>query len=281
MMDKTRTTRGWEFLLLLLLSACSSHLASFEDTLDLVRPAVVQIRTSCDDDRPGGRVLGSGFIVSRGGHIVTANHVVEGAEGCELKAGLAIPPLDGGDLSIRGSFFGVHLHLIACDPLHDVALLQMSPNPFDGATPYFAFPEGVGVAKPAVARFTEDPPRDGTPIALTGYPFALPVPVSTSGRIASSSTYDTVPVNPVGAPPWFVIPEVLDFALADLEANPGNSGGPVFMTASGAVVGLCHAYLSAQVNRQSEEGVDRTYEGLRYGTGLTVVVPVKYIIPLL
>src|SRR5438132_584434 len=55
-------------------------------------------------------------------------------------------------------------------------------------------------------------PADGEPIAISGYPLAEPTLVTTSGHIACSWT----------------IHNHQDHYLADVTANPGNSGGPVY-----------------------------------------------------
>jgi hypothetical protein len=69
------------------------------DAIDLVRPAVVQVLL--DEQPSGAKPIGTGFIVTDGGHVLTARHVAEDAEtainqrGARLLVGLAMPTLSG------------------------------------------------------------------------------------------------------------------------------------------------------------------------------------------
>jgi S1-C subfamily serine protease len=253
------------------------------DAIDAIRPSIVQILVlGSDSERI---VLGTGFFVHPDGYALTAKHVIEKAKdvmsadpGSRLFAGLAIPNVSTPQINIRGSFQLIGCDLVECDPRHDLALLRLSPNPFTTGTLALinttpgdpnAVRAGFGLASLA-----SDRPRDGEAIAVSGYPMAVPVLITTTGVVASSWGTDIANVVPPNAPPNFVIPEICDSYFADVAVNPGNSGGPAYLAGSGSAIGVCIAFRIA-------EAVDASGAFLRYNSGLSIVVPIKYGIELL
>jgi Trypsin-like peptidase domain len=153
---------------------------SLPDAADVVRPSVVQVRVRLPSAREWP-VLGTGFIVHDDGYALTARHVIEagrtmlasqGGTGGGFIIGLAQPNTE----NMRGNFTLVEGHVIEEDPRHDLALLQLNPNPFKqhvgsgimiGDT---EVPVLYGVASLDPSR-----PRDGENIAVSGYPLNEPV----------------------------------------------------------------------------------------------------------
>jgi S1-C subfamily serine protease len=107
--------------------------------------------------------------------------------------------------------------------------------------------------------------------------------ISTSGNLASSWAFDNVPTQVPGAPPGFSVRDVGDFYIADVRVNPGNSGGPVYLVELGEVIGVCVAFDLAPVvyGDGSHEPASAGNRPLSYNSGLSVIVPIRYVIDLL
>ena len=235
---------------------------SLPEAIDAVAPAVVQVLG--DRPRAGApEVLGTGFFVSEQGYVVTALHVVTPAPGTRkrgLLAGLAFENTP----TIRANFNMVRLSLVAQDPEHDLALLKTAENPFH-ADAVGNLRLQVGVAWLSAAR-----PRDGTSIAVSGYPLSEEVLITTAGTVASGWGMH-LDMGPRKDSPEHLV--LADAYIANVVVNHGNSGGPVFEIASGAVVGMCEGFWNAPVH-----GGDVP---LSYNSGLGLIVPAPYVLNLL
>jgi serine protease Do len=173
--------------------------------------AVVMIKN------PGG--LGTGFLVSREGHLVTNYHVVEKqtqlrvtmfrrVAGAETAA--ATKTAGGGGAGFEKVEFR-RVKIIALQPLRDLALLQLDPAEGDGR-----FPE------PVVINDRNDL-RVGDMVFAIGNPLGMERSV-TQGIVSSTTrTIDQVRL-----------------IQTDAAINPGNSGGPIF-NARGEVVAVACA----------------------------------------
>jgi serine protease Do len=164
--------------------------------------AVVMVRN------PGG--LGTGFLISREGHLVTNYHVVEQHTRLRVTmfrrvAGKAAGP---------GGFEKVELRkvkIIALQPLRDLALLKLDPEEAGGRLP-----------EPVVIDDRDDL-RVGDMVFAIGNPLGMERSV-TQGIV--SSTTRTI--------------DQMRLIQTDAAINPGNSGGPIF-NAHGEVVAVACA----------------------------------------
>ncbi len=169
------------------------------DTPELVKrygDAVVLVRNA------GG--LGSGFIISRAGHLITNYHVVEGQT--RVQVTLFRRHAQGYEKTELKK-----VKILALQPLRDVALLQLDVDEVGGPLP-----------QPVVINDRDDL-RVGDLVFAIGNPLGLERSV-TQGIVSSNK-------RKVGQ---------LRLIQTDASINPGNSGGPMF-NARGEVVAIACA----------------------------------------
>ena len=172
-----------------------------------VKPAVVQItneQSQLDQfnqpfDVPAG--VGSGVIYDQQGHILTNNHVVEGAE----KLLVALP--DGRSFQAK---------LIGRDPMTDLAVVQISGSNLPIASLGDSSQLQVGDWVVAI----------GNALALDGGPTVTAGVVSALGRTVEEPS-DTSAQGPY----------LFDVIQTSAPINPGNSGGPL-VNLAGQVIGI-------------------------------------------
>jgi S1-C subfamily serine protease len=172
-----------------------------------VKPAVVQItneQSQVDQfnqpfDVPAG--VGSGVIYDKQGHILTNNHVVEGAQ----QLLVALP--DGRSFQAK---------LIGRDPMTDLAVVQISGSNLPIADLGDSNQLQVGDWVVAI----------GNALALDGGPTVTAGVVSALGRTVQEPS-DTSAQGPY----------LFDVIQTSAPINPGNSGGPL-VNLAGQVVGI-------------------------------------------
>ncbi|HKT84024.1 MAG TPA: trypsin-like peptidase domain-containing protein [Solirubrobacterales bacterium] len=135
----------------------------------------------------GGVATGSGFLIDDEGHIVTNNHVVEGATKVEVKLGSSDTEHEA--------------EVVGTDPATDVALLKVDV-PADQQHPL-----SLGDSSKV---------QVGDPVVAIGNPFGLDRTV-TAGIVSALQ-------RQIQAPNGFAISHVIQ---TDAAINPGNSGGPL------------------------------------------------------
>jgi S1-C subfamily serine protease len=135
----------------------------------------------------GGTATGSGFVIDDEGHILTNNHVIEGASKVTVKLGDSEKTYDA--------------EVVGTDPGTDVALLQVDAPKSE------IHPLTLGRSSEAEV---------GDPVVAIGNPFGLDRTV-TSGIVSALQ-------RDIQAPNGFSISHVIQ---TDAAINPGNSGGPL------------------------------------------------------
>ncbi len=135
----------------------------------------------------GGVATGSGFLIDNEGHIVTNNHVVEGATKVEVKLGSSDTEHEA--------------EVVGTDPATDLALLKVDV-PADQQHPL-----SLGDSSKVSV---------GDPVVAIGNPFGLDRTV-TAGIVSALQ-------RQIQAPNGFAISHVIQ---TDAAINPGNSGGPL------------------------------------------------------
>ena len=158
--------------------------------------AVVMVRN------PGG--LGTGFLISPDGHLVTNYHVVEN------NTRIQVTLFRKTDKGFEKTEFR-KVKIVALQPLRDLAILQLDPDETKGRLP-----------EPVVINDRDDL-RVGDLVFAIGNPLGMERTV-TQGIV--SSTTRTI--------------DQMRLIQTDAAINPGNSGGPIF-NARGEVVAVACA----------------------------------------
>jgi S1-C subfamily serine protease len=135
----------------------------------------------------GGIATGSGFVIDDEGHILTNNHVIEGASKVEVKLGESEKEYEA--------------EVVGADPGTDIALLKVE------APSKELHPLTLGHSAEVEV---------GDPVVAIGNPFGLDRTV-TSGIVSALQ-------RQIQAPNGFSINHVIQ---TDAAINPGNSGGPL------------------------------------------------------
>ena len=146
--------------------------------------------------------LGSGFVWDQQGHIVTNNHVIDGADKIEVTFN------DG---------MIVQADLVGVDPDSDLAVLKVD------------LPEGIAPIQLA----DSDTLKVGQLAIAIGNPFGLDGTM-TVGIVSALGR--SLPTNE-GFGPTYTIPDIIQ---TDAPINPGNSGG-VLVNDQGQVIGVTSA----------------------------------------
>ncbi len=241
-------------LLFLLYFSLPAIGASLPDVIDRVRAGVIGVGTYQPGRRPPVRILGTGFVVGDGRHIVTNHHVLPRSLDRQHKERLAVFTGRGANTRVHGA------RLLDSDSTHDLALLTLS--------------DGEKLAPLTLAG--NRTVREGTEIAFTGFPIGMVLglyPVTHRG-IVSAVTPVVIPAMSSRQLTARIIKRMRNpYKVYQLDATayPGNSGSPVYLADSGRVVGVINSVLVKSTKEAA----------LSDPTGITYAVPVRYVRQLL
>lgn len=223
------------------------------DTIKHVKPGIVAIGIFNPTESPRVRLVGTGFVVAPGNRIVTNYHVIAA-------------PLD----SNRQEQYVVLSGLGG-------QVLQHTIQKQDAALAYDLAILHIEQSLPQLTLHRSDKlVTEGVEIAITGFPITQVLglyPATHRGIVAAhtpiaipvdnSANLHAAAVRRLGAP-------YLVYQL-DLTAYPGNSGSPLYLAATGEVIGIIN-----QVHiKSTREAV------LSDPSGITYAIPVQHLINLL
>lgn len=171
----------------------------------VVAPSVVAISVTTGQ----GQGEGSGVIMDAEGHILTNNHVVEGAND-----DMVTVTLNDGTLH--------KAKIVGLDPATDLAVIKVVDVPADLSPASFSDSSAVVVGQSVMAMGN---PLGLSQTATTGIVSAIDRPVSTSRTLDGTLV-------------------VTNAVQIDAAVNPGNSGGPLF-DAQGEVIGITSSIATA------------------------------------
>ncbi len=158
-------------------------------------------------EAPQQRGVGSGFIVTADGYIITNNHVVADADEIDVA------------VEINGTAKNYPATVIGTDPLTDVALIKI---------------EATGLPTAVIA--DSDKLRVGDIVLAAGAPMEL-------NRSVTQGIVSALGRTGLGIVGNARMAGYEDFIQTDASINPGNSGGPL-VDSLGRVVGINTAILS-------------------------------------
>lgn len=225
-------------------------------TVKRIKPSILAVGTYYPTRRPPARLIGTGFVVGDGNHVVTNAHVYAACiedggtkRKKERAAEYVVVFLEAGDSTTYR-----HAKLIAKDPDHDLALLRFT-----------------GSNLPSLVLGKDQDVEEGLSIAFTGFPVGGILglhPVTHRGIVSaitpiarpmlSSKQLDATLIGQLRDP--------FDVFQLDATAYPGNSGSPVYDPETGIV----YAVLSSVFVKQSKEKL------LSEPSGITYAIPIKY-----
>ncbi|GGU72392.1 hypothetical protein GCM10010275_03660 [Streptomyces litmocidini] len=186
----------------------------------------------------GSSGTGTGFVLDNKGHILTNNHVVDGAASSE-------------DISVTfSSGETARAKLIGKDTGYDLAVVQVT-----GVSGLKALPLG-----------NSDNVRVGDPVVAIGAPFDLSNTV-TSGIISAKER----PITAGGEKGDGSDVSYVDALQTDAPINPGNSGGPL-LDSKARVIGINSAIRAAGGGSGEGEGDSASQPG---SIGLGFAIPIN------
>lgn len=247
-----------------------------------ITDAVIPISAWSDTDwsKPDSvkfaQVVGSGFIVDRNGHFVTAAHVV----GTKTISGVAVR-LTATIRQKSGDGSAQSFKILEIDTDHDLALCQIdafkvfTPSQSPTAKSIKNNPIPVDATHPfASLKIAKSIPLVGEFILVGGFPLGSWTPTLQFGILSAAWT---IYPNPPPAPPMGVPKDSRQLLQISVSANHGNSGGPVVDLSTGEVLGVILQIVPAPL----------AVGGLRYDantfdmSGLVLAAPATWVNSLL
>ena len=229
--------------------------ADMVKTIERIKPSIVIVGTYNATANPRFQLRGTGFVAGQGNWVVTNAHVIP--EDLRSHAGTD----SGTRMVVRVRTGPVEWSMrtatvLDLDPVHDLALLK-----FDGPTlPMLTISDAALV-------------KEGQPIGFTGFPIggALGFSLVTHRGMISAITTVALP-TPTGQQLNSRAVRALregNFQVFQLDATayPGNSGGPLFDTESGDVLGVVNMVF-VKGSRES---------ALTNPSGITYAIPSNFV----
>ena len=233
---------------LLLWFHAGAAFADLPDTLARIKPGIVAVGTMQTTRAPPAIMLGTGFVVTDGRHVITNAHVLPASLDAERQEFLAVLTGSGQQGEVRRAT------RLLVDEAHDLALLRISGEPL-----------------PALRLAQDDAVREGQEIAFTGFPIGMVLGLhpATHRGIVSAISPVVLPAHhstQLDAAQIRRLRTSFDVYQLDATAYPGNSGSPLFDPRSGEVLGIVNLVFV----KGSKENL------LKDPSGIAYAIPVRH-----
>lgn len=222
--------------------------AGLPETIDRIGPGIVGVGTVQKTRRPPAKLVGTGFVVGDGRHVITNAHVLPKEINTAKLEYLAVFTGKGNNPQARQAV------KVKVDEAHDLVLLKMEGTPL-----------------PALSLDPSSRVREGEEYAFTGFPLGVIFglhPVTHRGIISAitpialqanaSSQLHPAQIRRLRSP--------YNVFQLDATAYPGNSGSPLYHPETGAVVGIVNMVFV----KEGRENV------LAKPSGISYAIPVRY-----
>jgi serine protease Do len=222
--------------------------ADLPDTLERIKPGIVAVGTLQATRQPPAVLLGTGFVVADGRHVITNAHVLPARLDAERQESLAVFSGSGAQGTARRAT------RILVDEEHDLALLRIGGDPL-----------------PALRLASADRVREGQEIAFTGFPIGMVLGMhpATHRGIVSAISPVVLPAHHSGqldAAQIRRLRTTFDVYQLDATAYPGNSGSPLFDPRTGEVLGIVNLVFV----KAGKENI------LKDPSGIAYAIPVRH-----
>lgn len=227
--------------------------ADIVQLLPRIKPAIVGVGSVSPLAAPRIKLLGTGFAVADGLHIITNAHVIPDSLAFEKGETLAVFMREGESVKAR------KVEQIASDGEHDLTLLKL---------------EGIPLPPLRLGHFKDV--REGETYFFTGFPIGAALglyPATHRAGLAAIAPIYSPPATAKRLTPKLIRRAENPFLMFQLDAvaYPGNSGSPLYDGESGEVIGVINA---VYVKGAKENA-------LKAPSGITYAIPAKYVRALL
>lgn len=238
--------------ILLAFVVCCAKSEQFSEVIEKVTPSVVAIGLYTPLENSGNQVLGTGFVVGDGKHVVTNYHVVSEILDPQIVQHYVVITGQGREIT------AFKAEVLEIDPLHDLALLK-----FEGKLPSAELYSGERL-------------KPGQDIAFTGFPIGAAIGLypATHRGMVSAITPDAIPAQNSNQLTATMLSRLQQPELVyqlDATAYPGNSGSPVYDVNSGQVVGVINKVFVSQGKESA----------LSAPSGISYAIPIRHVFALL
>ena len=219
------------------------------DTIVRIKKGIVGIGTMQKTRRPPAILTGTGFVVADGRHVVTNAHNIPKELNKKRKEFLAVFVGQGRNPELRAA------QVVSVDERHDLAILKFG---------------GKALSSLRLANDVNGV-REGELYAFTGYPLGavLGLYAATNRGIISAVTPIIIPTlhgQKISSAMIKYLEEPFIVFQLDATAYPGNSGSPLYDTATGRVIGI--------INMVFVKGIKEN--AITNPSGITYAIPANH-----